>query len=257
MLINSIFLWFFEKRIKEIEMFKENYSEIQNKTLFELINKAKNTEFGKKYDFKSIKNEKDFANRVPLQDYESLKPYIKRLMKGEKNILWNKNIRFFAKSSGTTNDKSKFIPLSDEALKNCHYKSGKDIMAFYVSQNPSTKIFTGKTLTLGGSQKIIKNKNNLSYIGDLSAILIQNLPFWAEYIRTPKLKITLMDEWEEKLLLTTKSIIKENVKILSGVPSWMLVLLKKVLEVTKKNNLFKIWENLELFVHGGVSFICF
>ncbi len=255
MLINSIFLWFFEKRIKEIEMFKENYSEIQNKTLFELINRAKNTEFGKKYDFKSIRNEKDFANRVPLQDYESLKPYIKRLMKGEKNILWDKNIRFFAKSSGTTNDKSKFIPLTDESLKNCHYKSGKDIMAFYVSQNPSTKIFTGKTLTLGGSQKITKNKNNLSYVGDLSAILIQNLPFWAEYIRTPKLKITLMDEWEKKILLTTKSIIKENVKILSGVPSWMLVLLKKVLEVTKKNNLSEIWENLELFVHGGVSFI--
>ncbi|MFP4025006.1 MAG: GH3 auxin-responsive promoter family protein [Thiohalospira sp.] len=251
--INSLVTWLNFKRLYQIELFKKFPFDAQQEVLIKLINKAKDTEFGKKYDFNSIKGIDDFRDRIPIQDYDGLKPYIERLMKGEQNILWPSEIRWFAKSSGTTSDKSKFIPVSREALEDCHFRGGKDILAVYTTNYPETGIFSGKGLTLGGSHQINKI-NNESFYGDLSAILIENLPFWAHFIKTPSQEIALLSEWEEKLDKITSATIKENVTSIAGVPSWTLVLIKYILEKTGKKNLLEVWPNLELFNHGGVSF---
>ncbi|OFX19245.1 MAG: hypothetical protein A2033_05215 [Bacteroidetes bacterium GWA2_31_9] len=252
--INSIINWVNFKRITQIDLMKKYPFEFQKETFVNLIETAKDTEWGKKYHYKSINKYEHFQSRVPVQDYESLRPYIFRLKEGEQNLLWPTEIKWFAKSSGTTSDKSKFIPVSKESLEECHFKGGKDLIALYTFMNPETKIFKGKGLALGGSHQI-NNFSNSSYYGDLSAIIIQNLPFWAEFIRTPNLTIALMSEWEEKLEKLTMATINENVTNIAGVPSWMLVLLKYIIEKTNKKNILEVWPNLELFTHGGVSFI--
>lgn len=252
-IINSIISGLMKKRLKQIERFKKYPFDVQQETLLKIIKTAINTEWGKKYDYKSINSIEEFKKRVPLQDYESLKPYINRLRNGENNILWHSNIKWFAKSSGTTSDKSKFIPVSKESLENCHFRGVKDVLAIYTANYPDTNLFTGKGLTLGGSHQI-NNINNKSYFGDLSAVLIQNLPFWAQFIRTPDISITLMDDWEKKIHKTAQATINVNVTNIAGVPSWTLVLIKHIFETTGKNNLLEIWPNLELFIHGGVSF---
>ncbi|MGC9375870.1 MAG: GH3 auxin-responsive promoter family protein [Bacteroidales bacterium] len=251
--INSLVTWLNFKRLYQIDLFKKFPFDVQRETLIKLVDKAKNTVYGKQYDFSSIKSIEEFQQRIPIKDYNGLKPYIERLLKGEQNILWPSEIRWFAKSSGTTNDKSKFIPVSSEALEDCHFRGGKDILAVYTANYPETGIFSGKALTLGGSHQINKI-NNESFYGDLSAILIENLPFWANFIKTPSQEIALLSEWEEKLDKITHATIKENVTNIAGVPSWMLVLIKYILEKTGKNNLLEVWPNLELFNHGGVSF---
>jgi len=242
------------KRIHQIALYSNYPFEIQQDTFYKLIEKAKDTEWGKKYDFRSIKDIKSFQEKVPLQQYDDIKPYIDRIRKGEQNLLWPTEIKWFAKSSGTTNDKSKFIPVSKESLEECHFRGGKDALAIYTHLNPETKIFKGKGLTLGGSHQI-DNFNNRSFYGDLSAILIQNLPFWVDFIRTPSTEVALITKWEEKLEKLTKETLKENVTNITGVPSWNLVLMKYILEYTGKKNLLEIWPNLELFIHGGVSFV--
>ncbi len=251
--INSLVTWLNFKRLYQIDLFKKFPFDVQRESLIKLVDKAKNTVYGKQYDFSSIKSIEEFQQRVPIKDYDGLKPYIERLLKGEQNILWPSEIRWFAKSSGTTNDKSKFIPVSREALEDCHFRGGKDILAVYTTNYPETEIFSGKGLTLGGSHQINKI-NNESFYGDLSAILIENLPFWASFIKTPSQEIALLSEWEEKLDKITHATIKENVTSIAGVPSWTLVLIKYILEKTGKNNLLEVWPNLELFNHGGVSF---
>ncbi|MDM8159277.1 GH3 auxin-responsive promoter family protein [Labilibaculum sp. K2S] len=252
-LINSLVSWFNTNRLSQIDFFKNHPIETQKETLTQLIEQASNTEWGKKYDFKNIRTPSEFKDRLPVQTYEDIELQINRLRNGEQNIFWPSEIKWFAKSSGTTNSKSKFIPVSKEALEDCHFRGGKDILAIYTSLYPETGIFKGKGLTLGGSHQI-NNINNDSYYGDLSAILIQNLPFWADFIRTPDTSIVLMDEWEEKLNKMTEATLNENVTSLSGVPSWFLVLLKHILNASGKSNIHEIWPNLELFVHGGVSF---
>ncbi|OFX85303.1 MAG: hypothetical protein A2W99_14945 [Bacteroidetes bacterium GWF2_33_16] len=252
-IINSIVTWLNFKRVYQIDLFKKFPFDAQQEVLFKLIDMAKKTEFGKKYHFHSIRSIKEYQERVPLQTYDSLKPYIERLMHGEQNILWPSDIRWFAKSSGTTSDKSKFIPVSSEALEDCHFRGGKDVLALYALNYPETEIFKGKGLTLGGSHQINKI-NNESFYGDLSAILIENLPFWAHFIKTPSQEIALMSEWEEKLEKITEATIQENVTSIAGVPSWTLVLLKYILEKTGAKNILEVWPNLELFTHGGVSF---
>ena len=252
-LINSLVSWFNTKRLSQIEFFKNHPIETQRETLTQLIHTAQNTGWGKRYDFKNIKELSTFKERLPVQTYEDIETYIDRLRKGEQNIFWPSEIKWFAKSSGTTNSKSKFIPVSKEALEDCHFRGGKDILAIYTALFPSTGILKGKGLTLGGSHQINNIKND-SYYGDLSAILIQNLPFWANFIRTPDSSIVLLDKWEEKLEKMTQATLNENVTSLSGVPSWFLVLLKHLLKVSGKNHIHEIWPNLELFVHGGVSF---
>jgi hypothetical protein len=253
-IIPSILNWLTIKRLHQIELFKKYPFDVQLEVLLKLLEKAKETEWGKKYDFSSIHSARDYSNRVPVQTYESLNSEIQRLIRGEQNILWPSKIKWFAKSSGTTNEKSKFIPVSIEALEECHYRAARDVMAIYSSHFPETKIFKGKGLTLGGSHQV-NGQNSESYYGDLSAILIQNLPFWAEFIKTPNQEIALMDLWEEKLQRLANATIQENVTSLAGVPSWMLVLIKYILAQTGKRTLLEIWPNLEVFIHGGVSFL--
>ncbi len=253
-IITSIIKWFNIKRVHQINLFCKYPFDIQQETLFKLINKATDTEWGKKYDYASIDSIEEFQHRVPIQTYEEVKPYINRLRNGEKNLLWPGEIKWFAKSSGTTNDKSKFIPVSRECLEECHFRGGKDVLAIYVQNNPESKIFSGKGLTLGGSHKV-DNFSTQSYYGDLSAILIENLPFWTEFIRTPSYDIALLDNWDVKLDKITKETINENVTSIAGVPSWNLVMIKHILEYTNKSNLMEIWPNLELFIHGGVNFL--
>lgn len=251
--INSIVSWFNIKRLHQIGLFKQYPYNVQQETLLKLIQKAKDTEWGIKYEYSKMFTVEDFQRSVPLQTYDEIKPFVNRLRNGESNILWPGEIKWFAKSSGTTSDKSKFIPVTKEALEDCHFRGGKDIMAIYTGQNPNTKIFSGKGLTLGGSHKI-NNFSNQSFYGDLSAILIENLPWWVDIIRTPKTEIALLDKWEEKLEKITETTVKENVTNIAGVPSWNLVLIKHILQQTGKDNLLEVWPNLELFTHGGVNF---
>jgi hypothetical protein len=252
-IINSIINWLNIKRINQIELFKKYPVETQQETLDQLLLKAASTEWGKKYDYASITSIKEYQSRFNVQTYEDIIPYVERLRKGETNLLWPGEIKWFAKSSGTTSSKSKFIPMSREALEDCHYRAGKDVLAIYSMLNPGTKIFSGKSLTLGGSHRI-NQFNNDSLYGDLSAILIENAPLWVEIIRTPKQKIALMEDFEGKLEMITKLCINENVTSISGVPSWYLVLIKQILAYTGKSNLLDIWPNLEVFFHGGISF---
>lgn len=252
-IINSIVSWLNIKRLHQIDLFMKYPFDVQKETLLKLTSRASDTEFGKKFGFSEINSIRDFQNKVPVHTYDDLKGYILRVMEGEQNLLWPSEIKWFAKSSGTTSDKSKFIPVSMEALEECHFRGGKDTIAIYTQNYPDTKILTGKGLTLGGSHKI-SSYTNQSYYGDLSAILIENLPFWANFIRTPSQEVALMDEWEEKLDMITQETLRENVTNIAGVPSWNLVLINYILEFTGKNNLLEIWPNLELFTHGGVSF---
>lgn len=252
-LLNSIASWLMKKRMHQIELFVKYPHEVQEEWLLKLIREAQPTEFGKKYDFASIKNYEQFKQNIPLQDYESLKPFIERTRRGEQNLLWPSEIKWFAKSSGTT-DKSKFIPVSMESLDGCHYNGGRDMVTLHCINNPDTKLFTGKNLALGGSFKTDEFGNHNSFHGDVSAIIIQNLPMWAEFFRAPDVNIALLDEWESKLQKIAASMANENVTSLAGVPSWMLVLLKKVMEIKNTKNIREVWPNLEVYFHGGVSF---
>lgn len=251
--VNSILSWIMKKRIHQIEFFMKYPNEVQEEWLFNLINSARNTEWGKKYDYKSIESRAEFVSRVPLQNYDTLKPYIERMLQGEENILWFSDIKWFAKSSGTTNDKSKFIPVSNESLEECHYKGGKDLLSIYCNNRPESKIFTGKCLIVGGSNQISPVNDEISY-GDLSAVLIKNLPIWAEFHTTPNSAIALMEHWEEKLETIANATINVNVTNISGVPTWTVLLAKRILEITGKNNLLEVWPNLELYFHGAVNF---
>ncbi len=252
-IIPSIVNWLNNKRIDQIEIFKKFPLETQKETLYKILAKAAKTEWGVKYGYSSISSIKEYQSRFPVQSYEDLIPYVDRLRKGESNLLWPGEIKWFAKSSGTTSAKSKFIPMSREALEDCHYKGAKDILVIYSMQKPDTRIFSGKGLTLGGSHRMNQFSNDSLY-GDLSAILIENAPFWVDIIRTPKQKIALLEDFEEKLNLITKSTVNENVTSISGVPSWYLVLIKQILSYTGKDNLLDVWPNLEVFFHGGISF---
>ncbi|MBT8299625.1 MAG: GH3 auxin-responsive promoter family protein [Maribacter sp.] len=252
-LFNSIASWLLKKRYHQIELFLKYPGEVQEEVLHHLLEIAEDTEIGKKYDFESIANYETFSERVPIVSYEELEPLIERTRKGEQNIFWPTSIKWFAKSSGTTNAKSKFIPVSTEALEDCHYKSGKDLLCLYLNNNENSQLFTGKSLRLGGSKELYHD--NGSFFGDLSAILIDNMPLWAEFSSTPSNRVSLMSEWESKLKAIVLESTQENVTSLAGVPSWMLVLLNNVLQETGKDHLFQVWENLEVYFHGGVSFV--
>lgn len=252
-LVNSIASWFLKKRFHQIELFLKYPNEVQNELLLELVTMAKDTEIGKKYDFESIKNYSTFAERIPVSTYEDYHQVIERSRSGEHNIFWPNPIKWFAKSSGTTNAKSKFIPVSYESLEDCHYAASKDLLCMYLNNNEESQLFTGKSLRLGGSKELYKE--NGTVFGDLSAILIDNMPFWAEFSSTPSSKVSLMSDWEVKMQAIVDETINENVTSLAGVPSWMLVLLNNILETTGKKNIFEIWPNLEVYFHGGVSFV--
>lgn len=251
-LVHSIASWFLKKRIHQMELFLKYPNEVQHELLHKLIEKAKDTEVGKKYTFSEIKSYTQFAERVPISSYEDVQPLIERSRKGESNILWPTPIKWFAQSSGTTNARSKYIPVSSESLEDCHYAASKDLLCMYLNNNENSQLFSGKGLRLGGSKELYEN--NGTVYGDLSAILIDNMPFWAEMSSTPNSDVSLLSDWEIKMQAIVDETIQTNVTSLAGVPSWMLVLLNNVLETTGKQNLFEVWPNLEVYFHGGVSF---
>lgn len=238
----------------QIELFMKYPHDVQEEWLRKLVIAGRQTEWGRKHDYTSITNYEDFIRNVPITDYEDLKPYVERLRKGEQNLLWNSEIKWFAKSSGTTSDKSKFIPVSQEALDECHFKGGKDLLSIYCNHNDDTRIFSGQFLGMGGTH-ISDNEEIGTYVGDVSAIIMENLPFWVELMRTPDLSIALLDEWEEKIERIAQITKEHDVTNITGVPSWTLVLLKRILEITGKKTILDVWPNLELIIHGGVSFV--
>ncbi len=251
-LFNSIASWFLKKRIHQIELFLKYPLEVQQEVLQDLISYAKKTKVGYQYDFNSIRTYEQFNQRVPIITYEDIAGDIKDSRNGEDNIFWPTPIKWYAKSSGTTHAKSKFIPVSVESLEDCHYKAGKDMLSLYINNNPEAQLFTGKSLRLGGSQELYRNEK--SYFGDLSAIITDNLPLWAEINTTPSLEVSLMSEWEAKLNSIIEETSKENVTSLVGVPSWMLVLINKLMQANGQAELSRIWPNIEVYFHGGVSF---
>jgi hypothetical protein len=218
-----------------------------------LLKYAKRTEWGQEHDFSSIHNYTEFSRRIPLQTYDTLKPYIQRMINGEENILWPSKVRWYAKSSGTTNDKSKFIPITPEILKYSHYQGGYDTIGLYLRNNPRSSFFSRKGLILGGSHSPFPI-NQKAHCGDLSAVLIQNIPAWVNLVRIPEKRIMLMNEWEAKIEAIVEQTRKKNVGSLSGVPSWILVLIRAILKRTGKETLTEVWPNLEVFFHGGISF---
>lgn len=255
-IVNSILVWAMKKRIHQIDLFIKYPEEVQTDWFKNLISNAINTSWGKQHNYAQIHSIADFKNQVPIQDYNSLKPFIERAREGEKDVLWPGETKWFAKSSGTTEDKSKFIPVTPEALETCHYKGGKDLISLYIKYKPDSKMFTGRGLVLGGSSEINKT-NPSSYSGDLSSIIIDNLPVWAELHRTPSKKIALMSEWETKLDRMAETTAEQNITTIAGVPSWTLVLLKKVLKLKGVKTIAEVWPNLETYTHGGVSFVPF
>jgi len=250
-IFNPIISWVIKKRIHRINKFIKNPIKAQDELLKSLIRKSKNTIWGKKYHYEEMNSYTDFKKNVPIQNYEDIKTYVDLIKNGEYDVLWPKKILSFAKSSGTTNAKSKFIPITKDSLNNCHLKAGQDLLSIYVNQFPETKIFSGKSLMIGGSNELEKNSKILT--GDLSSILIDNLPIWTQLISTPKKEIALMPNWEDKIEKMITKIIHEDVRSISGVPSWTILLLEKILQKTKKNQIKEIWPNLELYMHGGVS----
>ena len=251
-IFNSVASFFLKRRISQIELFKDYPIEVQQEVLRKMIVYSIDTEIGKKYDFKTIRHYNDFKERLPTVTYEEIYEDIERNRKGEQNIFWRTPIKWFAKSSGTTNAKSKFIPISFESLEDCHYKAGKDMLSLYFNNNIDSQLLVGKCLRLGGSREIYEN--NDSYYGDLSAIMIDNLPFWAELSSTPSSKTSLIPEWEDKVKAIIKESMNQKVTSFAGVPSWMLSLLQQVIEKTGKDNILEIWQDAEVYFHGGVSF---
>jgi hypothetical protein len=251
-IINSIISWFLVKRKHQIELFLKYPFEVQNEQLQKLLKTSSKTRYGKEHRFKHIKSYNAFQQEVPLVNYESLSKLIEEQRNTGEAVLWKNKIKWYAKSSGTTNAKSKFIPVSDEAIKQCHFKGGKDMLTLFIDNNRNAKLFTGKNLRLGGSNAVYQN--NESCFGDLSAIIIENLPMWAEINSAPKKEKALMSEWEVKIDAIVKATVNENITSLAGVPSWMLIVLERVLTYTGKDHILEVWPNLEVYFHGGVNF---
>jgi len=241
-------------RLWRIENWSNHPVAAQREVLQHLVTSAQYTEIGRKYSFHKLFTIRDFKRTVPIHEYDDIKPYIQRMMNGEENILWNTPVKWFAKSSGTTSDKSKFIPVSDESLKDNHFQASKDVLSNYYKNFPSSDLLTGKGLVVGGSHQISKVSDEIQY-GDLSAILMQNSPFWGQWLRTPELSVALLDEWESKIEKLAQITAEENVTSLAGVPTWTLLLLKRILEIKGRQTIKEVWPNLELYINGGVSFV--
>lgn len=253
-IINSVVNWVMKKRIHQIDLFMKYPAEVQAEWLKKLLDTAKQTSFGSAHDFASIDNYDTFRERVQIHTYDDVQPYVDRLRQGEQNLLWPTPIRWFAKSSGTTAGKSKFIPVSKQALEECHYKGGKDMLSIYINNYPDSMVFDGKSIAMGGSHQVSDVRNEKYYDGDLSAIIIENLPFWAQLFNTPDRSVALMDEWETKIDKMAHITMNENVTSILGVPSWSLLLLQRVLQFSGKQHIKEVWPNMEAYIHGGVKF---
>jgi len=239
----------------QIELFMKYPLEVQDELFKKLITTGRNTEFGRTHGFADIHTQEQYRKLIPTSTYEEISPYIERNMKGEQNLLWPSDVKWFAKSSGTTNARSKFIPVSYEALEECHFNGGKDMLSLFCNNHPNTKIFDGKGLTIVGSQQANQfDLSQESYYGDVSAVIMSNLPYWTKFVRTPSLDIALMDEWEGKIDQIAKMTCEENVTSISGVPTWTILLLQRIMELKNAKDISEVWPNLEVFFHGAVAF---
>lgn len=253
-LLNTSLKWLLRRRLPRIEAMMTRPDAVQQRVFSNLVRRGKNTEFGRKYHFGSVGTIREFQQQVPVSNYEDIFPYIERMMRGENNVLWSSPVRWFSKSSGTTNARSKFIPVSPESLDECHLKGGKDLLTLYIANNPGSRAFVGKGLSIGGSLQHNPVKDSFGAVGDVSAVVMKNLPSWAQAIRTPTLDIALMGEWESKLDRMAELTSQQNVTSVLGVPTWTLVLLQKILARTGKTNILEIWPDFEVFIHGAVNF---
>lgn len=254
-LIDSLGNGFMKSRLQPLKNAINHPHETQKEVLLNLVRKAEATTYGKIHDFRSIKNYSNFQEQVPVTTYEELYPYISRLLKGEQNVLWPTPIKWFAKSSGTTSANSKMIPVSSEGLQECHYQGGRDMLTLYIENYPDAKLFSGKNLSIGGSEgsKFV-GKNNEIYTGNISAIVMKNLPFWAQSGRTPGLEVTMMSNWEDKVKKIAEITTQQKVTSLAGSPMWMLLLLQYIIKEEKIEYIQEVWPHLEVFFHGSVSF---
>ena len=243
----------FIPRQRALQAYDTQAESLQAHQLKKLITKAAHTEWGVKHSYDTIHSYEDYARRVPIQSYDDIKPYVERMRHGARNVLWPSQVRWYAKSSGTTNDKSKFIPVTSEGLKQMHYKGPADCLAYYLMTRTDSRFFDGKGLILGGSHAPNYNLKH-SLVGDLSAILIENIHPLANFLRVPSKEIALLSDFEEKMERIARSTISKNITNISGVPSWMMAVIKRVLEITGAQSLDEVWPNLEIFFHGGVSF---
>jgi len=250
---NAIFSWYIGKRMKRIEKFRNQPHVCQREVFSFLTSKLSNTLFSRKLNLPQIENYEQFKSLVPLQDYGSLMEFIERSRRGEENLLWPGLTSWFAKSSGTTADRIKILPITPESLHENHYAGGKDLLAQYYHNLPNRKLYNAKHLIIGGSGKLDTSENGV-FTGDLSAIIINNLPWWTELRRAPKKEIALLENWEEKLEKMARASLNENICIIAGVPSWTSVLIRRVLEISGKKNIHEVWPNLELYIHGGMNF---
>lgn len=250
-LTTKIFSIFSKLRLGEIEKIQSDPYKIQEENLFKILNQAKDTEFGKKYNFNSIKNIQDFQSQIPISSYEEFSPYIERMMNGEADILWPGLVNKFSKSSGTT-ARSKFLPVSNEMLEDS-FKAGTDQLILYLKNNPDSKVLGGKSVFVGGSLKKIKDEPRI-FCGDISAILMHNLPAFARYFRTPDIEIATLDDYEIKLEKLAEETSEEDVRSLAGTPTWTIALINKIVEKKKAKNILEVWPNLEVFFHGAVAF---
>ena len=251
--VNKILSGYFAARCGRIDNIMNNPLECQRFVLKNLLTSAKHTQYGRQYGFDSVANYEQFAQQTPINDYQSLYPYIEKMIKGEKNVLWRGHIKWFAKSSGTSGRKSKYIPVSHESLWNNNYQSGRDTLSLYIANRPDSKLFMGKTFSLTGALRS-SDINDKAICGDISAFLVKGLPSWANFFKTPPYHIALLPDWNEKLEQFAQHMKKQDVRAIAGVPSWILMIVKRIMELEQKNNLCEIWPNLELFMHGGVNF---
>lgn len=253
-LLNDILVFFIKRRAERIEHFKKYPIEVQHQVFHELIEAARYTDWGIQYRYDSIQTIQQFQERVPVSSYEDMYPYIEKVLMGQQNVLWPADVEWFSKSSGTTNARSKYLPITPQSLEDCHYRGGKDVMTLYVQNRPSTLIFEGKGLSIGGSLHSNPFHEEGGMVGDVSAVIMKNLPAWADFIRTPPIDIALMDKWEEKLAAMTEICSQDNVTSILGVPTWTIVLLDHIMERQKAKNMLEVWPNFEAFIHGAVAF---
>jgi phenylacetate-coenzyme A ligase PaaK-like adenylate-forming protein len=252
-LFGTLIAEYLKLRMGKIRQYMEHPLETQENLLSSFLQTARHTELGRRYGFESIRNADEFRQAVPVQTYEQFQPLIQRVIEGEEDVIWPGPVSWFAKSSGTTGDKSKFIPVTRESLETCHFRGPRDLMCMYAHNNPGTRVFSGKSLIMGGSQKVHELNSKVHY-GDVSAVMMKNQPLLATWLRTPDLDIALMEDWEEKIEQMAQETVGQNITNLAGVPTWTLVLARRVLEISGRETLNEVWPNLELYMHGGVNF---
>lgn len=252
-LISSGITWFVKRRIPLIRQLAAAPDRAQQDMFRLLVQRARHTQWGKQYGYRHIRHYHQFREQVPISSYERIYPWIERTLMGERDVLWPGQTRLFSKSSGTTNARSKFIPVTQESLWHCHFQAGKDMIALYLENSPGSRVLHGKTFSVGGS--LARSEDNpKALIGDVSALIMNHLPSWAQYMRRPGLDIALLTEWEEKIERMAQAAVLEDITSLSGVPTWMVVLIRKILANTGAEKLHDVFPNLEVFLHGAVSF---